>query len=116
VEGRSDQRDFLRWAGLGTLGLGFGVSVFAGIFQWAEGSAGEQNYRVPRIQSSQFCLSVEGLVEKADHGRAGGDEGQDRFGALDFWGKCAREASSFLSRLSEEQPSGGRMQGRIGSG
>jgi DMSO/TMAO reductase YedYZ molybdopterin-dependent catalytic subunit len=41
---RNDRRTFLKWVGMGTLGLGFGVSVFEGIFQRAEGAAEVQKH------------------------------------------------------------------------
>jgi DMSO/TMAO reductase YedYZ molybdopterin-dependent catalytic subunit len=86
-----ERRDFLKGIGLGTLGLGFGVSVFPQIAQAAEVNVhellmkGTVNFKgfmakeitpndefyitsystdVPRVQYDDFSLRVEGLVEK----------------------------------------------------
>jgi hypothetical protein len=41
---RYERRNFLKQVGLGTLGLGFGVSIFAGIFQRAQGATEPQRH------------------------------------------------------------------------
>ena len=38
------RRDFVRRVGLGTIGLGFGVSVFDGLFHYAEALTEEQKH------------------------------------------------------------------------
>lgn len=44
MNGRYERRNFLKQVGLGTLGLGFGVSIFAGIFQRAQGATEPQRH------------------------------------------------------------------------
>ncbi len=41
-----DRREFCKLAGLGTIGLGFGVSVFEGIYQRAEALTAEEAHEL----------------------------------------------------------------------
>ncbi len=44
MKSRLDRREFFRKVGLGTIGLGFGVSVFDGVYQYAEALTEEEKH------------------------------------------------------------------------
>src|SRR5208283_1000156 len=54
------RRDFFRGIGLGTIGLGFGVSIFDGIYQYAEALTEEEKHALLMKGAANF----KGLMAK----------------------------------------------------
>ena len=51
------RRDFFKRAGIGAVGLGFGVSVFDGIYQYAEAITEDEKH--PNCHSESFARHPE---------------------------------------------------------